>query len=192
MCYHTFNQYAGGRLAIPVAVVTARGKSFRYEGRYHASLERLWDFTIREIVFLGERAEVLACRQRFLERAVELVERLGLSGRCEVATDPFFGAADSADRTSAQRLLELKYELRLDVAPDSTIAVGSFNFHDQHFSTAFGITGRDGELLWSGCVGFGLERLAYAFVCQYGLDQSGWPAEFRSDFTGRQHSREVV
>ena len=191
MCYHTFHQYAGKRLSSPSTVVTARGKSFRYEGRYHTSLERLWDFTIREIVFMGEREQVLDGRERFLRRAIELVERLGLSGRCEVATDPFFCAADGASRISAQRLLELKYELRLDIAPDATVAVGSFNFHEQHFGTAFDITGRDRGPVWTGCVGFGLERLAYAFVCQHGLDESGWPEEFRGDERGRPHGRGV-
>ncbi|MGI5422206.1 hypothetical protein [Actinomadura luteofluorescens] len=191
MCYHTFHQYAGKRLPSPSTVVTARGKSFRYEGRYHASLERLWDFTIREIVFMGERDRVLDGRQRFLRRAVELVERFGLSGRCEVATDPFFCAADGAERVSAQRLLELKYELRLDIAPDATVAVGSFNFHEQHFGTAFDITGRDRGPIWTGCVGFGLERLAYAFVCQHGLDESGWPEEFLGGERGRPHERGV-
>ncbi|NDU72283.1 hypothetical protein GWI34_06545 [Actinomadura sp. DSM 109109] len=191
MCYHTFHQYAGKRLVAPSTVVTARGKSFRYEGRYHASLERLWDFTIREIVFMGERERVLDARERFLRRAVEMVERFGLTGRCEVATDPFFCAVDGAERISAQRLLELKYELRLDIAPGSTVAVGSFNFHDQHFGTAFGITGGDRGPVWTGCVGFGLERLAYAFVCQHGLDESGWPEEFHGDDRGRPHSRGI-
>ncbi|SNR35546.1 hypothetical protein [Actinomadura mexicana] len=191
MCYHTFHQYAGKRLPSSAMVVSARGKSFRYEGRYHASLERLWDFTIREIVFMGERDQVLDRRERFLQRAIELVDRFGLRGRCEVATDPFFGAVDGAERISAQRLLELKYELRLDIAPDATVAVGSFNFHEQHFGKAFDITGRDGGPIWTGCVGFGLERLAYAFVCQHGLDESDWPEGLHGGESGRPHGRGI-
>ena len=66
MCYHTFNQFTGTTVAHPV--VTAKGKSFRHEARYHRSLARLWDFTIREIVFLGTREEVLAARERFLHQ----------------------------------------------------------------------------------------------------------------------------
>ena len=27
----------------------------------------------------------------------------------------------------------------------------------------------------SGCAGFGIERLVYAFLCQYGMDQGSWP-----------------
>jgi seryl-tRNA synthetase len=160
-------------------VVTARGKSFRYESRYHASLKRLWDFTIREIVFLGARERVAECRERFLRRAVELADRLRLDGRCEVASDPFFCAGNTSERVSAQRLLELKYELRLAIGPDATVAVGSFNLHEQHFGEAFEIVDDRGEPVHSGCVGFGLERLAYAVLCQYGPDPAEWPAELR-------------
>ncbi|WP_433458242.1 hypothetical protein [Micromonospora sp. CA-248212] len=176
MCYHTFHQHADGTLPEDAGVVTARGKSFRHEEKYHSGLERLWDFTIREIVFLGDRDHVTAGRQRLLDRILGLTEDLGLSGRCEVASDPFFGDLDVAARATSQRLLELKYELRLDVGGSRDIAVGSFNLHERTFGSAFGIHMSDGEVAHSACAGFGLERLAYAVVCQHGLDPAGWPA----------------
>jgi seryl-tRNA synthetase len=179
MCYHTFNQFADGRLPAGLAVVTARGKSFRHEEKYRVGLERLWDFTIREVVFMGERESVLANRERLMSRVLNLADELGLVGRCEVANDPFFGNADGAVRSSSQRLLELKYELRLDVGQGNTIAVGSFNFHDQMFADAFALTDPQGQTLYTACAGFGLERFAYALVCQYGADVSAWPAKAR-------------
>ncbi|BFV59624.1 hypothetical protein KCMC57_up47280 [Kitasatospora sp. CMC57] len=185
MCYHTFNQYShrtldGDRLH----VVTSRGKSFRYEAAYATSLERLWDFTIREMVFMGAREDVLSSRERFMHKVFAFVEELGLSGRCEVGNDPFFCGTDTSERIWSQRLLELKYELRLDVAAGRTIAVGSFNFHDDLFGKVFGIDhGTDGPTR-SGCVGFGLERLVYAFLCQYGLDTAAWPAPVRAAVSG--------
>lgn len=176
MCYHTFGQYAG-RVVDDGAphVVTARGKAFRFESRYSTTLERLWDFTIREIVFMGHKDDVVAARERFMRAVFAYVDELGLDGRAEVASDPFFCNTDTADRVWAQRLLELKYELRLAVAGGRTISVGSFNFHDDFFGTSFGITRADGMPISSGCVGFGLERLIYAFICQHGLDPAGWP-----------------
>jgi seryl-tRNA synthetase len=178
MCYHTFHQHRGRTLdADRLGVVTARGKSFRHEAGYATTLERLWDFTIREIVFLGSRDEVLAARETFMRRVFALVGELGLAGRCEVGNDPFFGAPDTAGRIWSQRLLRLKYELRLPVAPGRDIAVGSFNFHDDLFGRVFGIRRGDGpEPVRSGCAGFGLERLVYAFLCQHGLDRRDWPA----------------
>ncbi|MFG1644971.1 hypothetical protein ACGFMK_32215 [Amycolatopsis sp. NPDC049252] len=189
MCYHTFHQYAGRRLPPEVTVVTARGKSFRHEARYHRTLARLWDFTIREIVFFGTRDAVLAAREQFLGRALRLVEALRLSGRCEVAGDPFFCNDDSGVRVSSQRLLELKYELQLDLDDGDSAAVASFNFHERFFGEAFGITLADGSTPFTACVGFGLERLAFAMLCQHGTDIAGWPAGVRAALAGGAHPR---
>jgi len=178
MCYHTYHQYRGQELADDT-VVTAKGKSFRYESKYYRGLERLWDFTIREIVFMGTRDFVLDCRQRFMEQSFALMEELGLYGFCEVANDPFFVASDTAGKIFSQRALELKYELRLTVAEeeplDRSIAVASFNFHETFFGENFGIKRGDQQPTLTGCVGFGLERLVYAFLCQHGLDEHKWP-----------------
>lgn len=182
MCYHTFQQLSGrcldpGRLH----VVTARGKSFRFEAGYSAGLERLWDFTIREIVFLGSRDDVLSARELFIQKVFAFIDGLGLSGCCEVGNDPFFGGTDTSARIWSQRFLELKYELRLPVAEERSIAVASFNFHDDLFGRVFDIRhGAQGPIR-SGCVGFGLERLTYAFLCQYGLDARDWPHRVRAN-----------
>jgi hypothetical protein len=178
MCFHTYHQLADQALPAPSFTITSRGKSFRFESRYRRSLERLWDFTIREIVFLGPRSHVLACRQRLMERTWELMETLGLGGRCEVANDPFFVDGSTAERIWSQHLLELKYELRLPLDHDRDVAVCSFNFHDRFFGESFGIKAEDGYA-HTACAGFGLERFAYAFLCRHGLDPDGWPQEAR-------------
>jgi hypothetical protein len=178
MCYHTYHQLRNRHLAEGQnLVITSKGKSFRFESKYHRTMERLWDFTIREIVFLGTKDFVLDCRQRYMEAAFALVEQLGLVGYCEVANDPFFCNADTARKIFSQKMLELKYELRLNVGDARTIAVASFNFHDQVFGEGFNIKGSDGDWIRTACVGFGLERLVYAFLCQYGLDERNWPLD---------------
>jgi seryl-tRNA synthetase len=192
MCYHTFAQYADGCLPEGVAVVTAAGKSFRHEEKYHRGLERLWDFTIREVVFLGDRDSVRRQRQELLAQVLDLVDALDLVGHCEVANDPFFGHADVAARSSSQRLLELKYELRLDIGEGRTVAAGSFNLHERTFGSAFMITLPDGQIAHTACAGFGLERLAYAFACQHGLEPDAWPRPVRAILTpgvGRRPTR---
>jgi seryl-tRNA synthetase len=174
MCYHTYHQLRNRQ--VDDRVVTSRGKSFRYESKYHHTLERLWDFTIREVVFLGNKDFVLECRQKFMQAAFALIEELGLVGHCEVASDPFFCSPDTAAKIFSQKMLELKYELRLNVQETHTIAVGSFNFHDHFFGENFNIKRDNGECISTGCVGFGLERLVFAFLCQRGLDEKNWPA----------------
>ncbi len=196
MCFHTYHQLADRALPAVSAVITSRGKSFRFESRYQRSLERLWDFTIREIVFLGSRQFVLDSRSRLMDRTFELAAELGLGGHCEVASDPFFVNADTAERAWSQQFLELKYELRLPLEAKRDVAVCSFNFHERFFAESFAITapagdkaggeaGREtggeaaGEAVYTGCAGYGLERFAYAFLCQHGLDPRGWPQEVR-------------
>ena len=177
MCYHTFAQFSGRDLGgDELRVVTSRGKSFRYESSYWHSLERLWDFTIREIVFLGSRDQVLDARAAFMRDIFAFIDDLDLTGRCEVGNDPFFGSAATPSQIWSQRMLELKYELQLTVGADRDIAVGSFNFHDDLFGLRFGIT-REGQTVRSGCVGFGLERLVYAFLCRHGTDVRDWPRQ---------------
>jgi len=175
MCYHTFEQHRGTvRGGQGLEVITARGKSFRFEAGYVGKLERLWDFTIREIVFFGTRDEVLVARKTVMSAVFALMNDLGLAGYCEVGNDPFFGT-DTAERIGSQRMLELKYELRLGVEDDRTVAVGSFNFHNDLFGRQFDIQHAGGGPIQSGCVGFGLERLAYAFVCRHGVNPQHWP-----------------
>ncbi|MFC6879082.1 MULTISPECIES: hypothetical protein [Actinomadura] len=182
MCFHTYHRFADAPLPGGALTVTSRGKSFRYEARYRRSLERLWDFTIREVVLLGPRARVLADRRRLMERAWDLMDELGLGGRCEVANDPFFADAGTAERVWSQHLLELKYELRLPLDAERDVAVCSFNFHDRFFGESFGIGAEEGGeegAVHTSCAGFGLERLAYAFLCRHGAEPSAWPAGVR-------------
>ncbi len=86
---------------------------------------------------------------------------------------------DSSVQATSQRLLELKYEIQLDIAPADSISIASFNFHERFFGDSFGITLPDASSTFSGCVGFGLERLAFALVCQHGVDPAGWPQGVR-------------
>ena len=176
MCFHTYHQYAGRRLAAPAnTVVTSRGKAFRHESRYARGLERLWDFTIRETVFLGRRDFVRASRRRMMDDVRALLEELGLTAYCTVGNDPFFAPPDRGTRIALQVLAESKYELRMPLDDRRTVAVGSFNYADEFFADRFDIRHDDGSAIRTGCVGFGLERLAYAFLCQYGLDRRAWP-----------------
>jgi seryl-tRNA synthetase len=175
MCYHSFHQFEGRQLAGDT-VITARGKAFRYESRYHTSLERLWDFTIREIVFMGTQEFAADCRDLVMRQAFALMEELELAGACEVANDPFFANGDTAGKIFSQRLMELKFELLLPVAADRSIAVGSFNLHGSFFGESFGIKDGDDRPIASGCAGFGLERLVHAFLTQHGSDPARWPA----------------
>jgi len=172
VCYHTYGALIDQQLAKgPPAVYTALGRCFRYESKNLTGLDRLWEFSMREIVWVGERDPVLAARESAIDVAWKLIEALDLSARLETACDPFF-ANDFPSLRFFQLAHDLKYELKVDVAPGRAIACASFNYHERFFGTRFGIRAGDGEAAHTVCAAFGLERLLYACFCQHGLDRT--------------------
>jgi hypothetical protein len=69
--------------------------------------------------------------------------------------------------------------LFIPIVKDSTLAVGSYNHHQDFFGRALDITLPDGSPAHTGCVAFGLERIAFAFLAQWGLDSARWPDRVR-------------
>jgi len=177
VCYHAYPELAGRTIGSKPTLLTARGHCYRYEDGNHIPLERLWEFTMREIIVIGAREQVEAVRQSLVRQVTTLVETLELDASIESATDPFFVAGDEGRRLM-QQAGALKYELRLAV--DSTgrsIAAASFNHHYDFFGTRFGITLANDTPTpaHSGCVAFGLERWVLALFAQHGIEQRSWP-----------------
>jgi seryl-tRNA synthetase len=179
MCFHTYHQLRGQVVPAPGRVFTARGKSFRFESRYQKGLERLFDFTIRETVFIGERSFVTDYRARMLDLLTTFVDELGLKAAAQVASDPFFANTNAGAMAASQQVLEQKVEITAPVGGDRQSAVGSVNLHGDFFGKNFQITDGAGRTVESSCCGVGLERLTYAFVCQHGPDPAGWPEAVR-------------
>lgn len=174
MCYHTYDQFAD-TIREGCFVVTAKGKAFRNESRYAHTMERLMDFTIRETVFFGDYLFVSGVRDRFLNFIYGLVDELQLVGCCCSANDMFFMSDTSQYKIKMQKQMKSKLEIRLNINETESVAIGSVNYHDSYFSRAFNIGIRNIKSVVSGCTGFGLERFAYAFICQHGPDPAHWP-----------------
>ena len=81
---------------------------------------------------------------RWRERALELLGSLGLAVELDVANDPFFGRSGRMLATS-QREQELKFEVQTQIAGPEPTAVASFNYHQDHFASAYGIELADGS-----------------------------------------------
>ena len=165
VCYHAYAMLAGTRLDAPIKL-TASQTCFREADRRALTSDRLWEFTMREAIFIGPRDWVSAERTRWAERLDAFARGLRLTGSRVPATDPFFAAAGRG-RHLIQQLKGLKEELRLGIGSD-TVAVASFNLHERFFGTRFDITLQEGAAAHSGCAAFGLERWALAFIDQHG------------------------
>ena len=167
VCYHAYAALAGEVLGGP-ALLTAAQTCARDADRGSDDDSRLWQFTMREIVFIGPAPWVAEQRAAWTSRARAFAARLQLASAVEPATDPFFGDV-SRGRRLIQQLKQLKDELRLAIGP-RTIAAASFNSHETFFGSRFGLTLGDGTVAHSGCAAFGLERWTLAFLAQRGED----------------------
>lgn len=167
VCYHCYEEFAGRQIPASGVVITAEERCFRFEGARMKPLCRQWEFTMREMVFLGARSRAKRWRQSMLERAVRFARELGFAGGVVTASDPFFGTEQGRGKALLQEVQELKYELRLAVEPPgSSLAVASFNLHHDYFGRAFDIRLSEGGRAASACAAFGLERWVYAALVQ--------------------------
>jgi len=140
---------------------------------------RLQMFHQREMVRIGEAEDVLAWRETWMRRAVKIFEQVSLNATLSLASDPFFGRGGKL-MANNQREQGLKFEVLVPIASPEPTAVASFNFHQDHFGSAFGIHMHDGRVANSACLGFGLERITLALFQAHGMDVRDWPKDVRS------------
>jgi len=180
-CYHCYEGMEGWQIEGPGRCVTATLNCHRYEGANHRSLSRLRSFTMREVIWVGTPAFVLASRSRAEELILQWSKDWHIACTFELANDMFF-TDDFAVKASFQRQQEAKRELRARIPQeDQSISIFSSNFHASTFGKAFGITA-GGRPATSACIGWGYERWVYAIVSQFGLDVEKWPETLRKDF----------
>jgi seryl-tRNA synthetase len=146
-------------------------------------LDRLQSFRMREYVFIGTPGEVNDFRRRWMARAPEFADQLGLNWRIDHASDPFFGRGGKLMAVS-QVEQELKFELLIPVhSAEQPTACMSFNYHRDHFGTAWSLRTEAGEVAHTGCVAFGIDRLALALFATHGIELPLWPAKVRQALT---------
>jgi len=150
---------------------------FRREPSRH--LDRLQSFRMREYVCIGSPDCVSAFRERWMVRAQDIARDLGLTFRVDYASDPFFGRVGQMMAVS-QKQQSLKFELLVPLrSEEKPTACMSFNYHRDHFGTAWGITDAFGEPAHTACVAFGMDRLAVAMFHTHGRNVAKWPTEVR-------------
>jgi seryl-tRNA synthetase len=150
---------------------------FRAEPSRH--LDRLQSFRMREYVCIGSPDDVSSFRERWMDRAQAIARDLGLAFRVDYASDPFFGRVGQMKAVS-QKQQSLKFELLVPLrSEEQPTACMSFNHHRDHFGTTWGIVDANGEPAHTGCVAFGMDRLAVAMFHTHGTDLATWPASVR-------------
>lgn len=177
-CYPVYPLVAArGRLPNGGLLFDVAADCFRHEPS--RSLDRLQSFRMREYVRIGTPAEIMAFREEWMARAEGLASELVLPFKMDVANDPFFGKVGQMMAVS-QRQNALKFELVIPYYEGARpTACMSFNCHLEHFGEVWGIQTQAGALAHTGCVAFGMDRLAVALFANHGVDTARWPASAR-------------
>ena len=176
ICYPLYPTLAG-RLPPGGRRFDLQGYAFRHEPSPDPA--RMQVFRMHEFVRIGTSAEALEHRGYWLERGREIFKSVGLVVDTVPANDPFFGRGGKVQK-ALQLEQSLKFEFVIPIcSAEKPTAIGSCNYHLDHFGVAFGITTHAGETAHSACVGFGLERVALALFKTHGLRVEAWPREVR-------------
>jgi seryl-tRNA synthetase len=183
ICYPVYPAIAARGPLAPGGVTIDPGAAYAFRHEPSGDPARLQMFHMRELVRIAEPETVTAWRDRWRERALELLRGLGLDAELDVAADPFFGRGGRM-LAASQRQQELKFEILAPIAGPQPTAIASFNYHQAHFTSAYAIQMEGGGEAHTACLGFGQERVVLALLAAHGLDTASWPADVRRELWG--------
>jgi seryl-tRNA synthetase len=172
---------------LPIKWYDMSGPSFRWEAGGLHGIERLVEFHRIEIVWLGKPEHVIDIRNKLMERYEYFLDKvLDLEWRFAWVTPWFYEQAGVVEE-----------KLELDINTPGTIdievwvpykggrddkkawlEVGNISIHGTKFTEPFRIKHNRGEILWTGCSGFGSERWLVSLLAQKGFNPDNWPKKF--------------
>ena len=97
-CFPAYPTLSGRKIDEDGHVMSWLGRVFRYESRNICGLDRLYEFNVREIVFVGTDEYVRGCRTKALPLVEELASTFDLDMKLQTATDPFFATVSAAKK----------------------------------------------------------------------------------------------
>jgi seryl-tRNA synthetase len=177
-CYQVYPIVAA-RGDVPTTGVIVDVESYCFRREASAELGRMQAFRMREYVCIGAPETALAFRESWKAKAEQLGNQLGLPFNLLPASDPFFGRGGKLMAVS-QVEQALKFEFLVPVnSEEAPTACMSFNYHQDHFGTTWGLRTDHGEVAHTACAAFGLDRLTIALFATHGLDFDAWPVTVR-------------
>jgi hypothetical protein len=181
VCFHCYAELSGQIIANPT-ILTAMGNCFRHEAPWRLGNHRLNEFSMREIVFVGEPEFVEKERAWWMSEIWTLFNDLSLLGKIHTANDPFYFSED-APKSQHQMMATMKYELTVKLRKGGLFSIASFNNMRDSLCKPFEILNPSGRPLQSGCVAFGIDRWMYALLSENGPFRD-WPAKIKKIVNG--------
>lgn len=141
--------------AINEEIFTMNVNVYRYEeGRFDGKV-RFWDYNVREVVFVGSNEYVNSKMAEFKEITKKVSNEIGVPMNIMSATDMFYPTTENRIKKRFQSANDLKFEM-ISQVDGKQVALGSFNYHNNHFSVPFHFD-QNGTIV-SACIGYGLQR----------------------------------
>ena len=94
-------------------IYTTFNKVFRDENSLHDNLDRLTSFSVRDIMFVGDKKFVTNTRKKLINSIKKFLRLSKLNCTIEVANDPFF--VSNINKKVFQDALDLKYEILAEI-----------------------------------------------------------------------------
>jgi hypothetical protein len=96
LCYHCYPTLQGMHLPAKGHIETSIGRIARYESSSMIGLDRLWEFSQRSIIWLGEDQFCTDKRELAMAAAMALAKTWDIDCSIETASDPFFTSVSTA------------------------------------------------------------------------------------------------
>ncbi len=174
VCYHCFSHLQGNTLNN--SVFSSLNKCHRHEMHYQ-KISRLSTYWMRELMYFGDQNFVQDGLDDALEFTKQFFTNLNIPFEVVVASDPFFGNAQK--KVPYQKIFRLKIEIIAEVYGGEKIAVASFNNHQTSLIESYNISINSETQGFSGCIGWGFERILHAIYSRYGHEINAWPKELK-------------
>ena len=183
MIYWSFKGKTIAEKSLPVLVYDRTAISARYESGGRHGIERVDEFHRIEPVYIGTREQLLAVREKLLERYKHVFNDIfDLEWRMAWVTPWYMQQAGKIGDESTQDTGTIDFEAYMPyrgARKDSEwLEFQNLSILGDKYITAFNIKAQKSEL-WSGCSGIGLERWTTAFLAQKGLNPEHWPEKFK-------------
>jgi seryl-tRNA synthetase len=142
------------------------------------------EFHRAEFIYLGTREQVIETREKCLAQLEKLCVDLGLKYRIVVGSECYRLKDGEIKMPESSEEIPIK-DLEIYCPGYSNkdgepyLEVGGSSILANTMTSKFNINGKNGEELWSGCTGIGLNRLMYAVISNHGTDLEKMPSKIQ-------------